>query len=63
VPRPRLRRVGLDGATPRRPRRTGFAIDWASRVAWPLVALLAMLVARAALVLFVPVSLLSSASR
>ena len=35
------------------------AVDWAHRVAWPLIALLLMLVARAALSRFVPVSLLS----
>jgi small-conductance mechanosensitive channel len=36
-----------------------FAASWARRVAWPLIALLLMLVARAALQRFVPVSLLS----
>jgi len=38
-----------------------FAVAWARRVAWPLLALLGMLVARAALQRFVPVSLLSVA--
>ena len=41
--------------------RAGFAIDWAQRVVWPLAALLLLLVARAALGRFVPVSLLSVA--
>jgi len=35
------------------------AVDWAHRVAWPLIALLLMLVARSVLQRFVPVSLLS----
>jgi small-conductance mechanosensitive channel len=38
-----------------------FAVAWARRVAWPLLALLLMLVARAALQRFVPTSLLSVA--
>ncbi|MFZ4756663.1 MAG: mechanosensitive ion channel family protein [Burkholderiaceae bacterium] len=37
------------------------AVDWAHRVAWPLIALLLMLVARSVLQRFVPVSLLSVA--
>jgi small-conductance mechanosensitive channel len=41
--------------------RAGLAIDWAQRVVWPLAALLLLLLARAALGRFVPVSLLSVA--
>jgi small-conductance mechanosensitive channel len=39
--------------------RGTLAVAWAHRVAWPLIALLLMLVARAALARFVPVSLLT----
>ena len=39
--------------------RGTLAVVWAHRVAWPVIALLLMLVARAALARFVPVSLLS----
>jgi small-conductance mechanosensitive channel len=38
-----------------------FAVAWARRVAWPLIALVLLLVARAVLVRFAPVSLLSIA--
>lgn len=41
--------------------RAGLAIEWAQRVAWPLAALALLLVLRAALERFVPVSLLSVA--
>lgn len=39
--------------------RGTLAVAWAHRIAWPVIALLLMLVARAALARFVPVSLLS----
>jgi len=41
--------------------RAGLAVEWAQRVAWPLAALALLLVLRASLERFVPVSLLSVA--
>lgn len=39
--------------------RSGFAVEWARRVVWPLAALLLLIVAQAALDRFVPVSLMA----
>ena len=41
--------------------RSGLAVEWARRVVWPLAALLLLLIARAALGRFVPVSLMDVA--
>lgn len=54
----------VSGAIVRRLQARGrglLAVEWASRVAWPLLALLLMMVGRAVLARFVPTSLLSVA--